>query len=197
MSASRNRRPAADIHSDFYTAAQDRLKVNGGTTAEKAAAAAIRQSRAEEYAARQQKFFDDHLAPVLRPLLDLPAQNGRRFTAETRFSLMKPDAPALTVSLRYTGNPKGLQYHSDRAFMVMDDFVDENRFFMRLVRHDRDDPRNPKDFDTILISASVAQLHTEIGRFVADVAPDRVAELVAARDAAPGKGTPRKAGPKV
>jgi len=80
--------------------------------------------------------------------------------------------------------------------MVMDDFVDENRFFMRLVRHDRDSPQNPKDFDTILISASVAQLQSEIGRFVADVAPDRVAELVAMRDAAKQAPAKRAQPPK-
>ncbi|MDE1151024.1 MAG: hypothetical protein PW788_00675 [Micavibrio sp.] len=164
---------------DFLTAAQDRLNVNGGTSADKAALASRKEARAEQYQRSQVEFFEEHIAPLLKQLTDLPEDKGRRFAVETRFSLMNPDAPALTVGLSYSGKPGGMKFLYDKAFMIMDDFVDDNRFMMRIVRYDRENPDNYKEHDTVRIYADVAQMQSEIGRFVADVAPDRVAELVA------------------
>jgi len=178
MAASKRQTERPSPTTDFLTAAQDRLRVNGGTTADKRAAEERSKKRAEEYTRRQLEFLEQHMQPLLKELQDLPLQNGRRFRVEIDISIMNPEKPKLAVGLWYVGKPGPMQRTYDKLFMVMDDFEGDNAFFMRAVRFDRDHPENRHDFETIPIVASVQQLHSEIGRFVADVAPDRVAELV-------------------
>ncbi len=174
----------------FLEAAQQQVSRNGLRKEDIAADEKHKEKQAQAYIEKQDVFFKEHLVPILDQLAALPKRDGRMFQIEARYALTPVEAPRLTVNIHYRGKPGPMLPTYDSLMIIMDDYVDDIRFSARVVRMDKMAPDSKFDKLTIPVIADVAKLKAEIGKFVADVAPDRVAELgekkkPAARKAAP------------
>ena len=110
-----------------------------------------------------------------------------------RIALPAPLATGGKVSttIHYRGKPPPMLQTYDSLMIIMDDFIDDIRFSARVVRMDKMQPGSKFDHLTIPVIANINLLKAEIGKFVADVAPDRVAELAAPKKATQAKNAPK------
>lgn len=184
-------RSATTTARSFLEAAQQQVSRNGLREEDVTAAEKRKEKQAQAYIEKQGVFFKEHLVPILDQLSALPNRDGRMFQIEARFALIPVEAPRLTVNIHYRGKPGPMLPTHDSMMIIMDDYVDDIRFSARVVRMDKMEPGSKFDKLTIPVVADIDQLKAEIGKFVADVAPDRVAELGANK-----KATARKAAPK-
>ena len=175
----------------FIEAAEHQVSRNGLRAEDIADVEKRKEEHAKAYIAKQDVFFNEHLVPILDQLADLPKRDGRMFQIEARYALIPPEAPRLTVNIHYRGKPGPMLPTYDSLMIIMDDFVDDIRFSARVVRMDQMEPGSKFDKLTIPVIADVNQLKAEIGKFVADVAPDRVAELSANQKPAARKAAPK------
>ncbi len=178
----------------FLDAAQQQVSRNGLREEDIAAREKQKEAQADAYIKKQAVFFSEHLVPILDQLAALPKHNGRMFQIEARYALIPVEAPRLTVNIHYRGKPPPMLNTYDSLMIIMDDYVDDLRFSARVVRMDKMAPGSKFDKLTIPVIADINLLKAEIGKFVADVAPDRVAELAA--QAAPKKPAAVKSAPK-
>lgn len=175
----------------FIEAAEHQVSRNGLRAEDIADVEKRKKEHAQAYIDKQEVFFKEHLVPILDQLSALPKRDGRVFQIEARFALIPEDAPRLTVNIHYRGKPGPMLPTHDSLMIIMDDYVDDIRFFARVIRMDQMEPGSKFDKLTIPVIADVNQLKAEIGKFVADVAPDRVAELSAKQKPATSKGAPK------
>ena len=89
----------------FLDAAQKQVSVNGRREEDIAARERHKEQQAEAYMKPQAEFFAKHIVPILDQLTALPLRNGRKFAAESRFALLPPERPRLTVNIHYRGKP--------------------------------------------------------------------------------------------
>ncbi len=181
MVAKRNSPLPGKTANSFLEAAQTQVARNGNREEDIAAEEKRKEKAAQAYVLKQEAFFSEHLVPILKQLVDLPERKGRSFSIETRFVLIPVEAPRLTVTIDYRGKPGPMLDVSDSLSLIMDDYIDADRFAMRIIRYDRKDPDNRHEHVTIPVIADVKLMKAEIGKIVADVAPDRVAELGASQ----------------
>ncbi len=96
------------------------------------------QNKPKGYRAKQMGFYNRSLLPMVNVLQDLPCADDRSFESKSRFF-----GKVLHVSIKYKGGtpiPKENKYDarlSDGLSIVVDDYVDDNRFMVRVIRTDK------------------------------------------------------------
>ncbi len=191
MAQRREKPRSVSTTGSFLEAAQQQVSRNSLRKEDIAAAEKHREKQAEAYIEKQAVFFKEHLVPILDQLAALPKRDGRMFQIESNYVLIPVEAPRLTVNIHYRGKPGPMLQTYDSLMIIMDDYIDDIRFSARVVRMDKMEPGSKFDKLTIPVIADVNQLKAEIGKFVADVAPDRVAELTANKKPAARKAAPK------
>lgn len=154
----------------------------------------------EAHKKAQKDFMDRHLAGTINSLLALPAKNGRAFRIlKDWYSLLNPENPKLSIILEYGGgtvkqNPfeaggrQGSPYRYDRVHLIMDDYIDDDRFILRVCRSDCYDPRDKTKHQEITVMCSPEDVCAEIGKWFFAVAADRAPEMEKAAAAKTGTG---------
>ncbi len=200
MTNANNARKKPAVTNAFLQAADQRNAENIRDTDARSQRVRDTQKEADTHVRWQEEFFRQHLAPVIDSLTGLPRVDNRFFTTDTRFSQIPVSAPRMTVGIDYQGGRRrpgweqstrhGAADLSDSLFIVMQQFNDENDFVANLWRRDRISQADHREHLKIF-AYNVAELQQEIGRFVADVAPDRIAMLKAAAKASPAPKAPK------
>lgn len=184
MRGSRPRKPTSN-------AFLDAAKKQAEDAQEKERAATTTDAAREAYRQRQADFIDRNVFPVLDALTALPARDGRAFSAEIRYAFDKT-----SVDLAYTGGRSGIRGGlrsrvplQDKVAVVLDWYKADNDFSARVIRYDQHAPETMGKHLTVTVK-SVEGLQAELGKWVANVAPERLSELEAP------KASGKKPGPR-
>lgn len=200
MTNANNARKKPAVTNAFLQAADQRNAENIRDTDARSQRVRDTQKEADTHVRRQEEFFRQYLAPVIDSLTGLPRVDNRFFKADLQFSPIPASAPRLTVGIDYLGGMRrsgqeqsqrfGSPTLSDAVFIVMQKFNDENDFVAHLWRRDRISQTEHREHLKIVVH-NAAELQQEIGRFVADVAPDRIAMLKSAAKVATAPKAPK------